>query len=54
MLNLTYVKDMAWTEETYSQLIKAMSKYPVGTPQRWEKIATLLERPEKEVGIICY
>lgn len=39
-----------WTEEELSQLARALAKYPVGTRDRWQLVATFLgTRTEKEV-----
>jgi DnaJ family protein C protein 1 len=38
-----------WTPEEYSNLAKSMKKIPGGVPQRWEKIAAMLERTVSEV-----
>ncbi|CAG2193119.1 DNAJC1 [Mytilus edulis] len=34
-----------WSQEEIANLAKAVSKFPGGTPGRWEKIAVMMERP---------
>ena len=38
-----------WSDEEISLLAKAVLKYPSGVPQRWQKIADMLQRPVREV-----
>ncbi len=38
-----------WTDEDLTELAKLMKKYPVGTTERWEKIAEALNRSVTEV-----
>nr|CAG4648824.1 EOG090X0BHG [Polyphemus pediculus] len=38
-----------WTDDEFADLAKYMKKYPVGTPERWEKIAESLNRTVNEV-----
>ncbi len=38
-----------WTDVDLAKLAKLMKKYPVGTPDRWEIIADVLERLPSEV-----
>ncbi|XP_052094861.1 uncharacterized protein F54F2.9-like [Mytilus californianus] len=38
-----------WSQEELAMLAKAVSKFPGGTPGRWEKIAVMMERPVAEV-----
>lgn len=38
-----------WTDEDLTELAKYMKKYPVGTTERWEKIAEALDRTVVEV-----
>lgn len=38
-----------WTDDDLAELAKYMKKYPVGTPERWEKIADALNRSVVEV-----
>ena len=41
-----------WIDEDYAALAKAMSKFPGGTPGRWERIAHELGRRADEVSRI--
>ena len=38
-----------WTDVDLTKLAKLIKKYPAGTPERWEKIADILERLPNEV-----
>jgi len=38
-----------WTEDDLSKLSKAMARYPVGTLNRWEKVAEFTERTVNEI-----
>jgi len=38
-----------WTDDDLGKLTKLVKKYPGGTPERWEKIAAVLERLPWEV-----
>ena len=38
-----------WTEDDMSRLAKAMVRYPVGTLNRWEKVAEFVERTVPEI-----
>ncbi|EFX67443.1 hypothetical protein DAPPUDRAFT_261672 [Daphnia pulex] len=39
-----------WTDEDLTELAKLMKKYPVGTTERWEKIAEALNRSVTEAN----
>jgi len=38
-----------WTDNDILELIKYVKKYPGGTPERWEKIASVMNRTVAEV-----
>lgn len=38
-----------WTDNDILELIKYVKKYPGGTPERWEKIASVMNRTVMEV-----
>lgn len=38
-----------WTDNDILELIKYVKKYPGGTPERWEKIANIMNRTVAEV-----
>lgn len=38
-----------WTDNDILELIKYVKKYPGGTPERWEKIASVMNRTVVEV-----
>lgn len=38
-----------WTDSDILELIKYVKKYPGGTPERWEKIASIMNRTVTEV-----
>lgn len=38
-----------WTDNDILELIKYVKKYPGGTPERWEKIASVMNRTVTEV-----
>lgn len=38
-----------WTDDDLAKLTKLVKKFPGGTPDRWEKIAAILERLPWEV-----
>lgn len=38
-----------WTDTDILELIKYVKKYPGGTPERWEKIASVMNRTVAEV-----
>ena len=38
-----------WTDVDLAKLAKLIKKYPAGTPERWERIANILERLPWEV-----
>lgn len=38
-----------WTDNDILELIKYVKKYPGGTPERWEKIASVMNRTITEV-----
>jgi len=38
-----------WTDNDMLELIKYVKKYPGGTPERWEKIASIMNRTVAEV-----
>lgn len=38
-----------WTDNDILELIKYVKKYPGGTPERWEKIASIMSRTVAEV-----
>lgn len=38
-----------WTDNDILELIKFVKKYPGGTPERWEKIASVMNRTVVEV-----
>jgi len=42
-----------WTDEDINELVKLCSKYPGGTPARWETIASFLNRPVAEVTLMA-
>ena len=51
--NHTYEKPKTagglWTDDDILELIKLVKKYPGGTPDRWEKIAEMMNRTVHEV-----
>ncbi|CAL8147850.1 unnamed protein product [Orchesella dallaii] len=49
----TYVSGGLWTDEDLAELAKLCSKFPGGTPKRWEKISDALERPVPEVTFMA-
>jgi len=42
-------ENQPWTEEDLSKLSKAMARFPVGTLNRWEKVAEFVERTVNEI-----
>ena len=38
-----------WTDADLARLARLMKKYPAGTPERWEKIAEIMERLPWEI-----
>lgn len=38
-----------WTDNDILELVKYVKKYPGGTPERWEKIASVMNRTVTEV-----
>lgn len=42
-----------WTDDDIAELIKLCTRYPGGTPDRWERIATALYRPVPEVTFMA-
>ena len=38
-----------WTDVDLAKLTKLIKKYPAGTPERWERIADIMERLPMEV-----
>ena len=38
-----------WTDQDLAKLAKLVKKYPAGTPDRWNRIAEILERLPGEV-----
>lgn len=45
-----YAKDIPWSCEELALLVKlSTEKYPVGTPNRWESMAQVLQRPPDDV-----
>ena len=38
-----------WTDADLAKLARLMKKYPAGTPERWEKIAEVMERLPWEI-----
>ena len=42
-----------WTDDDIAELARLCSKFPGGTPERWEKIADLLNRPVPEVTFMA-
>jgi DnaJ family protein C protein 1 len=49
----TYVSGGLWTDEDLGELSKLCSKFPGGTPERWEKISDALRRPVPEVTFMA-
>ncbi|ODN06282.1 hypothetical protein Ocin01_00433 [Orchesella cincta] len=49
----TYVSGGLWTDEDLAELAKLCSKFPGGTPERWEKISDALMRPVPEVTFMA-
>ena len=49
----TYVSGGLWTDEDLGELAKLCSKFPGGTPERWEKISDALRRPVPEVTFMA-
>lgn len=50
-----------WTDNDMLELTKYVKKYPGGTPDRWEKIASVMNRTiaevthmAKKVRLLCY
>ncbi len=41
--------DQIWTDVDLAKLARLVKKYPAGTPDRWDRIAEMLERLPKEV-----
>lgn len=48
-----YVSGGLWTDEDLGELAKLCSKFPGGTPERWEKISDALRRPVPEVTFMA-
>ena len=42
-----------WTDDDIAELSKLCSKFPGGTPERWERISELLCRPVPEVTFMA-
>ena len=42
-------ENQPWTEDDMSKLSKAMARFPVGTLNRWEKVAEFTERTVNEI-----
>jgi len=42
-----------WTDDDLHELIRLVKKYPGGTPDRWEKIADIMNRTVSEVTFMA-
>jgi DnaJ family protein C protein 1 len=51
--NAPIVRGGLWTDEDISELVKLCSKFPGGTPERWEKISSALGRAVPEVTFMA-
>ena len=49
MKPVSKISNGPWTDEDLTELAKYMKKYPVGSYERWEKIAEAMNRTVFEV-----